>query len=297
MELKNLNSFFQVARYNSFTKAAEVLGYSQSNISVHIQQLEDELGVKLFHRINRRVVLTHYGQALLPYVQKTLTQTSQIETLFLSKDIQNGDLRIGLTESLFETFFEQIIVEFHARYPQVCVEVIVDATSNLIELLQSSRLDIALIIEMPLYHENVAQHRSWLCSTCIVANAKHPLAMESVLSAKDIDGEEFILTENTSPYNAFFLQYVAKNSINVNCYVTLQSPRMIISLLKTGNYLSILPDYTVQSSIMAGDLAHINLPDYIGMQTISILTHKNTLITPQIEVFFEAAAKAIEKLL
>ena len=67
MEIRNLISFIQVAELNSFTKAADKLGYSQSTISFQIKQLEVELGCLLFERINHTITLTEHGRALLEY--------------------------------------------------------------------------------------------------------------------------------------------------------------------------------------------------------------------------------------
>ena len=61
MEIRNLNTFLQVASIKNFTQAGRNLGYSQSNISAQIQQLEQEVGAPLFNRIGRQVTLTQYG--------------------------------------------------------------------------------------------------------------------------------------------------------------------------------------------------------------------------------------------
>ena len=61
MELRLLTTFLKVAQLQSFSKAAESLGYSQSAVTVQVQQLENELGVRLFDRIGKTVSITHYG--------------------------------------------------------------------------------------------------------------------------------------------------------------------------------------------------------------------------------------------
>lgn len=64
MELRNIKSFIKVAEFENFSKAAEVLGYAQSTITLQIQQLEQELGVNLFDRIGKRVLLSEKGRCL-----------------------------------------------------------------------------------------------------------------------------------------------------------------------------------------------------------------------------------------
>jgi DNA-binding transcriptional LysR family regulator len=68
MELRHLNTFRVVAEQCGFTRAAHKLGYAQSSVTAQIQALEEELGVKLFERLGKKVTLTEAGQRLLPYV-------------------------------------------------------------------------------------------------------------------------------------------------------------------------------------------------------------------------------------
>lgn len=77
MELRNLMSFVHVAELNSFSKAAEVLGYSQSTVSFQIKQLETELDCLLFERINHTVSLTDKGEELLEYAQRINSITEE----------------------------------------------------------------------------------------------------------------------------------------------------------------------------------------------------------------------------
>ena len=66
VEIRNLNTFLKIASLRNFTRAAKELGYSQSNVSAQIRQLEQEIGGPLFNRTGRSISLTQYGEALLP---------------------------------------------------------------------------------------------------------------------------------------------------------------------------------------------------------------------------------------
>ncbi len=78
MEIRNLQTFVMAASLLNFTQTAKELGYSQSNISMQIQQLEEEVGAKLFDRIGRSVSLTQQGQDLLPYAQQIVSLSEQM---------------------------------------------------------------------------------------------------------------------------------------------------------------------------------------------------------------------------
>ena len=77
MELRLLTTFLKVAQLQSFSKAAESLGYSQSAVTVQVQQLENELGVRLFDRIGKTVSITHYGQEFIPYARDVVSAAAR----------------------------------------------------------------------------------------------------------------------------------------------------------------------------------------------------------------------------
>ena len=80
LDIKNLNTFILVAEMNSFTKAAEKLGYSQSTISFQIKQLEQELNSQLFERINHTVALTEKGREVLEYAHQIRKLTQELKS-------------------------------------------------------------------------------------------------------------------------------------------------------------------------------------------------------------------------
>ena len=100
MDIKNLVTFIHVAELRSFTKAGDKLGYSQSTVSFQIRQLENELGVPLFERINRTVTMTEHGIRLLrsAYKINELLESFQEETKAETK--VHGRVRLAITDSL-----------------------------------------------------------------------------------------------------------------------------------------------------------------------------------------------------
>ena len=101
MELKNINTFVRVAELNSFTKAANELGYSQSTVTIQIKQLENELNFLLFDRIGKNVSLTPRGEDFLMYANEFLRLEAQALSLKGGADAVSGTLRLGVLESLF----------------------------------------------------------------------------------------------------------------------------------------------------------------------------------------------------
>ena len=90
MDMKNINTFIYTAELGSFTKAAELLGYSQSTVSFQIRQLEEELGTVLFERINRTVTLTDRGKEILRYAHRMKQLAGEMQEMVQPKQEVRG---------------------------------------------------------------------------------------------------------------------------------------------------------------------------------------------------------------
>ena len=100
MELKNLRTFQAVVDQGSYQRAAERLGYAQSTITVQIQQLEEELGVPLFERLGRRMVLTEAGERILPQARELLLGAERLLESGREDGVLSGILRVDMAETL-----------------------------------------------------------------------------------------------------------------------------------------------------------------------------------------------------
>lgn len=215
MEIRNLNTFLKVAALRNFTQAGRALGYSQSNISTQIQQLEREVGVPLFHRIGRSVSLTQQGEMLLPYARQIVSTAVQMENFMKSEESLGGIVKIGIVESLFALLPEEAFIRYHKRFPHVKMELSVDATEALKEALCRGSLDMACLIDMPL-HE--MEWRIWYrmdVPIVIAASPGHFLAERKVVHPGELSGQEFVLMEDSAPYNRRFSEILAEHRVAV----------------------------------------------------------------------------------
>lgn len=296
MEIRHLTSFLQLAMLGSFTKAGESLGYSQANISLQIRQLENELGVPLFDRIGKKAYLTQYGEMLVPYAQEIVSTTTTIENMFHEKENLRGTLRVGFTESLFECLFRDTLLAFHRSFPLVTVEVSVDSTTSLIKMLHNGQLDIVCLIGDFLADPDLLCWDSMECDVLIVANNGHPLTSRLKPDPGDLDGQDFVLMEDSAPYVIEFNRWLRDEEIKISTSIKVQIPYGAKQLLYNGKYLSILPDFTVKNDIREGLVTHLNIESFSQTQKVQFLTHKSKVFTPQIEGFLEEAVSVFRNL-
>lgn len=297
MEIRNLNTFLKVASLQNFTQASKELGYSQSNVSAHIQQLESEIGMPLFNRIGRNVSLTQYGEELLPYAHRIVSTALQIDGLFKSDKALRGTIRIGMVESLFNLLMENTIINYHQHFPQVKIELSVDATETLKNNLKHDLLDAACVIDAPLSKAEWYCWYSYGIPIVVIANPSHPLSSQSKITLQDLSGQDFVLMEELAPYSVHFQQIMANHSIEFHPFLKLQSADMARSLVERGNFLSVLPLYSVQDSVKQGKICILNIPELTQVQSIQMILHTNKVLTPQIQGFMEELREVFQKVI
>ena len=241
MEIRHLHTFLQVASIQNFTQAARNLGYSQSNISAQIKQLEQEVGAPLFNRIGRGVTLTQYGEELLPYARQIVSTSMKMENFLKTEAALGGTIRIGIVESLFQPLIENAVLRYHALCPQVKVEVTVDGTATLEEQLRRGTLDAACLID------NMLPHTEWTIwhiesiPIVVVANPKNALVESETLQLGDLKDEEFIMMEETAFYSSQFRHAMLMYNPRFAPVLTMQSADKARDLGARGNFLSVLP--------------------------------------------------------
>ncbi|MBR2375168.1 MAG: LysR family transcriptional regulator [Clostridia bacterium] len=139
--------FYTVAKCGSLTKAAEELYISQPAVSQSIKQLENQLGISLFNRTHRGMELSSQGGKLIfSEVERALRLLNEAENrIEQTKASASGTIRIGASDTIFEYFLADKIVEFHERFPAVKIELMADFTPDTIEKLKANRCDVAFV--------------------------------------------------------------------------------------------------------------------------------------------------------
>ena len=268
MEIRNLYTFLQVASTLNITQASEILGYSQSNVSMQIQQLESELKVKLFDRI---------GHA----TDEEIT----------------GTLRLGIVESVFTVCFKELISRYNKRFPKVRIDVTVDGTFTLQKLLVKNEIDVACLIDNPLTNNKLANRYSRQVEIIMVINKNHPLANKENLSFSDLGDQHVVLMEDTAPYNVLFQQHLATLDAKIEPFLTLQSCEMARKLVEKENYISLLPTYSVKESLHNDKISVLSIDDYHIHQHVQVVISKQKFITPLIEGFIDIASDVLDDVL
>lgn len=146
MDFRSLEAFVWVAALGGFRRAAEKLHMTQPAVSTRIAQLEAELGVRLFERNSRSVAITARGRQLLDYAERALRIRGDIRLALADQNALHGLLRIGVAETIVNTWLSRLIDRLHTEHPRLAVEIDVDISPNLRDRLVAKEIDLALLL-------------------------------------------------------------------------------------------------------------------------------------------------------
>jgi len=193
MNLKRLEYFCQLAMLGNFTRAANKIGIAQPALTIAIQKLEQEVGLKLINRAEKNSLLTAEGKVLYELATQLLSQAKQVELeLEELKDLERGTIRFGVSAMMGSYYFPKVLTEFKQKYPKVKIHLVDQGTAALEKMLLNGELDLALVRGDL---ENPQLRYTELINEEIVAGmvSTHPLASEGTLSLAQFCQQPLVL--------------------------------------------------------------------------------------------------------
>ncbi len=162
-----LRTFITVAETQNITRSAEILGRTQSAISVQSRKLEDALGVPLFLRESKGISLTREGKRLLPIAQHAIAELHKIGHLF--DQPLRGSIRVGIPDDYADSVLESILLQFAQQHPEVEVTARFGCTSKFPDAIKKHALDVAVVSDTnsTTAHSMESEKNVWLASANI----------------------------------------------------------------------------------------------------------------------------------
>lgn len=146
IDLRNVETFYWAAALGSLRAASEKLGTTQPAISQRIASLETSLGVRLFERAARGVKLTAKGHELLVHAERMIQARNDIVQAAKEKSGISGRFHLGVAETIVQTWLPRLIAEVYAAYPALTIDIEVETSDNLQNLLMSRRIGLAFLM-------------------------------------------------------------------------------------------------------------------------------------------------------
>lgn len=286
MEIRQLQTFREVARTLNFTRAATTLNYAQSSISAQIQALEEEFAVTLFDRLGRRIVLTDAGQRLLHYADKILALAEEAQIAVPGADEPVGLLTIGAPETLCTYRLPAVVNAFRRRFPRV--DIIFRPSSNSEAwdvLLHDGLADAALIMAEPYRAPMLRVEPLLRESIRVVAHAEHPLACCPAVLFSAFRAETLLLTESGCPYRVAFERPLRAAGVTPANVLEFHSVEAIKQCALTGMGIAVLPEVVVTKELEEGSLRALPVQGLTFNLVTQLAWHKDKWLSPALDAF------------
>lgn len=291
MEFRQLNTFIHVAQFQSFSKAAEHLGYSQSAVTVQIRLLEQELNLRLFDRMGKQIKLTPQGQRFLDSAGKILYEVHRATQSMQEEAELKNSLHIGTIESLSNAKLPPIIHYFRKHHPKVPIQITIASPEELIEMMEHNELDLIYILDTPRWSANWNKALEVAEQIIFVSSPQFHLAGRSSLLLQDLLNSPFFLTEKNANYRQALDQLLASRRQSLSPLLESSDTAFIAAMLEQLESVSFLPYFAVEHHIQAGKLCKLNVEDVTISMYRQIFYHKSKFKTREMELFIQLAAE------
>lgn len=280
-----------IAIEGSFKKAAESLYISQPAVSFQIQTLEKQLNVPIFNRVNRKVIFTEEGQAILVYANRILSLCE--ETCRAMEDLQNlqgGTLIVGASQTTGTYLMPRLIGLFRQKYPQVSVQLQVHSTRRISWGVANGQINIAVIGgEVPNELKNSLQVTDYAEDELALILPKfHPFSKLPSIQKEDLYRLKFISLDKQSTIRKVIDKVLYQNGIDSTRFkieMELNSVEAIKNAVQSGLGASFVSISAISKELELGILHWAKIEDITIKRTLSIIVNPNRYTSKASEKF------------
>jgi DNA-binding transcriptional LysR family regulator len=290
MDFDQLETFLEVARHASFSRAAEKRFRTQPAISAQIRALEEEVGARLFDRSGGRVSLTAAGKEFQKYVEETLEARKQIVThLAEMEHVPRGELVVGANEGTCLYVLPEVFAEFKQQYGGVAVSIKSAESTKILESIIDNSVDFG-VVSLPVSDNRltvVPIHRDELV---LIAAPRHPLARLKSVPMAEAAKYPLLLPKSGHTRDALeeiFFERRLKSTISME----LDSSELLKRFAAAGVGVGFIARSNVLDDVRAGLLAAVPLADVTIKRDLALVFRKDKALSRAALAFIDIAVK------
>ncbi len=295
MEIRQLRTFQTVAKFLSFNRAANELHYAQSSISAQIHALEEELGVQLFDRLGRRIMLTEAGVRLLQYADKILDLADETPSGVVGARELRGSLTIKVPETISVHRLPPVISRFRHRYPKVRLRLVSCSHEGLQKDLRKGITDLAFLLTESIQVADLEAEVLGIESLVLVSHPNHRLTTQPEVHALDLEGETIPLSTVDCSYRRSLESILGQENIRYDVALEFNSVEALKRCIVSGVGITILPEITVAEEISQGLLAVLPWADEKLEVATLMIRYKERWVSPTLAAFMEVSREVLHE--
>ncbi|WP_394218501.1 LysR family transcriptional regulator [Halobacillus trueperi] len=287
MDISYLYTFKEVAKWGSYTRTGEELGYAQSSVTTQIKKLEDYYGVRLFERAGQTMRLTQSGEQLLYYVDQVIDLMEEAESKLSDSVQMRGTVRIGAVESLAAYFISKSLKAFKEQNPDLRIQLESGLCPNLKDGVLESHYDLAVVLDEEVKHPLLKTLLLRKERMVMVAAKEHPLVGKKRVHLRRIEDETLILTEKDCSYRNMLERLLKKRAVEPRSVISFTSLEAIKQCVIDELGIAMLPEMAVANELEKGSLCALDFDHEELALYIQIVHHQKKWLSPSLEKFIE----------
>ncbi|NNG65956.1 selenium metabolism-associated LysR family transcriptional regulator [Caldanaerobacter subterraneus] len=287
MNLRQLKIFLTVCQEGSMSKAAKKLYMTQPSISQTIGELEQELNIKLFERINKHLYLTYPGEILREYSKRIISLLEEAENTLLDiSNLKTGKLRVGASTTIGTYLIPKILSEFRKKYENTSIFFNIDNTEVIEKQILENSIDIG-IVEGPIHSQDIIIEPFIEDELYLVCSKGHRWALKKVIEPWEIEEEELIIREKGSGTREVFETIMSANNLKYHIKHVLNNTEAIKKAVELNMGVSVLSKLAVSEELKKGTLVKIEIEGIKFKRMFNIIYHKDKYFSPAFKAFME----------
>ena len=297
MDFDQLNSFLEVAKHSSFSKAAERCFRTQPAISSQIRALEEEVGAKLFDRSGAKVQLTAAGKAFQAYAEEALRSLKSVKTTIAEMErTPRGEIVVGANEATCLYILPEVFADFKRQYPKVSVSIQRAETAKTAESVVDQTVDFG-VVSMPVKDARLAALPIHHDELVLITSPMHPLAQLSHARLEEIAKYPLLLPKlgrTRDAIDAVFEEARLKAHVSME----LDSSELLKRFVAADVGVGFVAKSNISDEVRAGTLAALSFVDPPISRDLALVYRKDKALSRAARAFMEIAVnkKAVRKL-
>ncbi|MDD2809554.1 LysR family transcriptional regulator [Rhodoferax sp.] len=283
---KQIQTFLEVARQGSVSKAAEKLFVTQPAVSMQLRQLEEAFGLALVEPMGRNIQLTAAGQVFLTHATSAMGQFRDLEALMAEHiGLKKGRMDLAVV-STAKYFVPMLLVRFNKQFTGIEVNLHIDNRENVLGLLSRFEVDLVVMGRAPSHLDCVAKPFA-TNPLAIVAAPDHPLARRKNLNFEDLAAYQFVVREEGSGTRAAMQRLFDEHQTPLHVAMSMPSNETIKQAVMAGMGLSFLSLRTVRHELASGHLALLDVAELPQINHWYVTHLKSKKLSPAALAFKE----------
>lgn len=299
VKLNDLHVLMAVVQAGSMNRAASLLNTTQPAISRSIAELEQAIGVRLLDRGPQGVELTNYGRALLDGGAAAFDDLRQaIKNIEFLADPTAGEVRIGCNPFLAASFVSAAVDRLSRRYPRIVFRLVTAYTETLLRELTARDVDLLITRRFgSVADERFDYEFLFADAYSVAAGLRNPWIRRRRIELAELANEPWVLPPPESLLGSVAMAAFRADGLDYPRATVISEPLEVrVSLLATGRYISIFPDYVFRFPVGRAELRTLPVKHSMGSVPVGIVTLRNRTLNPVAALFIDSAREVAKSL-